>query len=592
METPLHLVHPVVRPGEESHRITLDQAITALAADRMGRTVALGTHRGPVMLYDAATGVLRQKLTGHHRRVHALAFSPSGAHLVSVARDGSLRRWALQESAGSLLWQGQMSLNTCATNGDWIVAAGDDGIIRAWLGGALQFELHGHRGMVTAVALHPELPLAVSGGIDGQVLLWDLIDESGQRLYHHDGAVTACAVSPDGCALVTAGTDGRMQVWDIDSARTVGVLDGHDGPVTACAFAEDNNQLLSGSSDRTVMIWDLATGQRKQAFCSHEREILSVAWSGEHIWSASADRTARAWRPEHQPETPAYRLRHPDAITHCCVTPDGQELISASLDYTLRVWDLRSGQCRQILRGHRGAVSGATLSPSGRNLASVSNDGEVRLWSRNAEGWRAGLAIAAHQDALEDCRFLSNELLLTVGRDGSARAWSLLDGRPLFSLIGHDGSALACAIHPDGRILTAGADGTIIVWSSGQILHRIRAHAAPITACKLHIDGKRMATAGLDRAVRIWDLDRPRLLDTDISHTNIVNDIAMMSNERLVSAGEDGALIMHHLQTGAREKTDLHWPLRALHAHRDRLVVGDAAGNLWIFNEQRATAAA
>jgi len=583
----LRLAHPVVTPGDAALCVNLDQPVTALAVSAEG-TVALGTHRGLISIHDPRTGAEQLALLGHRRRIHALSFSPDGRGLYSVARDGALRHWSLQTGTGVQIWQGPLSLNTVASDSRRLLVAGDDGVVRSFIGHQMEAELHGHRGMVTAAALLPDGMRGVSGGIDGVVILWELGGGRSRRLYRHEGAVTSCAVSADGRLLLSGGTDSRLHVWDIEAGRLIGVMKGHDGPVTCCAISGDGVHALSGSSDRTVMVWSLESGQRVHTFYSHEREVLSVAWGQGRVWSTSADRSARAWELSGQPASPAYRLRHVDAVTGCLFTADASQLISASRDYTLRVWDVRSGSCVQTLRGHHGAVQAAALSPGGRALASAANDGAVRLWWRDGSAWKPGLSWATGQGPISQCCFLDESLLLTSGQDGTVRAWSLVSGRLLFELPAHSTHAQGCAVMPGGLIVTASAREGLSVWSAGELLHRLPAPDEPVTACLVHPNGEEVLFGTMGGEVARW---RPGAdAATQIAtHSGPVRGLTI-SGERLVSVGDDGLLKMHDLSVGGAESVQLSWPLSAVSAREGWLAVGDRAGNIWIFSEDRAAA--
>jgi len=62
------------------------------------------------------------------------------------------------------------------------------------------------------------------------------------------------------------------------------------------------------------------------------------------------------------------------------VNPDGRRAVSGSWDYTLRVWDLETGECLRTLEGHVLNVDSVSVSPDGRRAVSGSLDNTMRVW--------------------------------------------------------------------------------------------------------------------------------------------------------------------------------------------------------------------
>lgn len=74
---------------------------------------------------------------------------------------------------------------------------------------------------------------------------------------------------------------------------------------------------------------------------------------------------------------------HTDSVYSIRYSPDGKTLASGSLDKTVRIWDIKSGECLHVLKGHSDAVHYVCYSPDGKTLSSSSADKTVILWDIN-----------------------------------------------------------------------------------------------------------------------------------------------------------------------------------------------------------------
>jgi WD40 repeat protein len=62
------------------------------------------------------------------------------------------------------------------------------------------------------------------------------------------------------------------------------------------------------------------------------------------------------------------------------VTADGKRAVSASQDWTLKVWDLDTGRTLRTLEGHSDSVNGVAVTPDGRRAVSASSDKTLKVW--------------------------------------------------------------------------------------------------------------------------------------------------------------------------------------------------------------------
>ena len=72
---------------------------------------------------------------------------------------------------------------------------------------------------------------------------------------------------------------------------------------------------------------------------------------------------------------------HTAPVYSVALSPDGQRLVSGSMDKTLKVWDTGTGQAQLTLKGHTDSVTSVAISADGRRLVSGSRDGTVKVWT-------------------------------------------------------------------------------------------------------------------------------------------------------------------------------------------------------------------
>ena len=100
---------------------------------------------------------------------------------------------------------------------------------------------------------------------------------------------------------------------------------------------------------------------------------------GDRMISASDDNTLKFWDTSTGQEVRTLR-GHTDFILDVAFSPDFTTLASASEDHTVKLWSFASGQEVRTLRGHASGVNGVSFSSDGRFLASASDDETVKLW--------------------------------------------------------------------------------------------------------------------------------------------------------------------------------------------------------------------
>ena len=105
-----------------------------------------------------------------------------------------------------------------------------------------------------------------------------------------------------------------------------------------------------------------------------------VCPQGDYLVSSSIDQTVRLWNLT-TGECQQILHGHSNWVMSVDMSPDGQQIASGSADHTVKLWDAQTGHCVNTLKGHRNSVWSVAFSPDGQSLASGSADKTIKLWS-------------------------------------------------------------------------------------------------------------------------------------------------------------------------------------------------------------------
>ena len=207
---------------------------------------------------------------------------------------------------------------------------------------------------------------------------------------------------------------------------------------------------------------------------------------------------------------------------------------------------------------HAGGVDKARLSPDGRLLVTAGRDGTARLWG--LEGGHpddpppAPVTLEGHRGTTVAAMAPSGLTVATAGEEGSVRVWNAA-GHLLRTFEARPGKSPLVLFSPDGKLVAyAGPGDTVRVGDVDSGSTRIFAgHGGAVEALAFSPRGDRLASAGQDAAVRLWDLGPagspgPAPAPILLGHVGAVTALAF---------SPDGATLV----SGGRDHTLRFWPV-------------------------------
>jgi WD40 repeat protein len=457
--------------------------ITSVAYSPNGVQIISGSEDYTVRVWEAVSGDNKHTLSGHTSLITSVAFSPDSLQIISSSDDRTVRVWDAASRAHKHTLSGHtggIRSVVFSPDGLQIISGSDDCTVRVWdaVSGAHNRIMEGHTGPICSVAFSPNGAQIISGSTDRTVRVWDAV--SGKHKHTmvtgHTDWICSVAFSPDGFQIISSSDDRTVRVWDATSRAHKHTLSGHTDWIRSVVFSPDGLQIISGSDDCTVRVWDAVSGAHRHTLVGHTRWIRSVAFSpdGSQIISGSYDRTVRVWdatmlgmphntlaRDEESRcmaqggATLSNKSRnalvtlnastfvethndgHTDGIRSVVFSSDGLQIISGSIDRTVRVWDATSGVHKHTLEGHTNWIRSVAFSPNGAQIISGSDDRTVRVWDAVSGAHKH--TLKGHTHWIRSVVFSPDGSQIISGSDDcTVRVWDAGSGSLQYVMEGFD----------------------------------------------------------------------------------------------------------------------------------------------------------
>jgi coatomer protein complex subunit alpha (xenin) len=286
----------------------------------------------------------------------------------------------------------------------WILAALHTGVIQLWdyRLGHLIATFQEHEGPVRCASFHPTQPLFASGGDDSKIKLWNP---------HH--------------VTTTASQNPGSEESDVSStSRSLCTLTGHMDYIRCVTFHQEYPWLLSCGDDQTIRIWNWQSRACLSILTGHNHYVMCAVFgpfgtpSSDLVASASLDQTIRLW------DISGLRRKYstaPGTVQH---TIGGSAMDHNRNAGQLDLFSPIDVVTKKVLEGHERGVNWVDFHPYGYQLVSGSDDKQIRLWDILNEDCRSEV-LRGHFNNVSSVKFSDDgELILTNSEDKTLKVWT------------------------------------------------------------------------------------------------------------------------------------------------------------------------
>lgn len=413
--------------------------------------------------------------------------------------------------------------------------------------------LPGYAGPIRGGVLSPDGSLVAYATTDreGEILIWDVLQQKERLRFHHSGWVRSMAFSQDGLSFASVHTGGPVCLWSLTTGFQRHKLDAE--AAQEVAFSSDGNRLVTAG--KTTSLWETSNGAALKsvsipettpettvfsvALSSDDKSIVVSRSNGLYLLSVETNDVTRV-ATGHE----ALGLN----LTRAAISPDGTTLANGTMRGRVLLYKLAEPDEAIADYEHGGPILSLAFSPDSSLLASSSTDNSVKVWRVKPPPVVDFTSIGEESTVNATWRvstISSDFSLVAVAVDDRVLFYSPDDLETPIWTLQAEGVVSLMQFDRTASLLAVGRADSVAIWDidNQKEIQRFPARKSTVPhqiTFSLSSDGKKLAIIQADNSIKLMDVEAGIEFATLTGFEHAASTILLSPDHETVAVGGNG----------------------------------------------------
>jgi telomerase protein component 1 len=543
------------------------QPINCIVFNPDGFQVATGSWDGAIRIFNITDRARKAVLRSHKSSIRSISYSCNSVYLASSSIDGEIKLWNAKIGSCIASLKGHsMPVNSIcfSPNQRFLITGSSDRRVKVWSGSVgkiVRIIKENDKNPITSVCFENKTGKYLAAGYhSGEIKIYETNTGSLKLRIEkvHDTPIKRVKYSSCNRFLLSSANDGTVRITELiqfenkklAKSKLVGEFKGNAKSVNSFSINQ-YDIVITGSEDCILNIYEPSECMKSNIDDFDKiQSLFDVDMEIEQDYSENKPRILNK-----QAGIFSYPIHsinvHKSPITSIVFNSIGEKFASASKDANIIIWSLNRfnlelNQIHNINNAHLDWINDLSWSNSSEFIVSASNDFSLKIW--NAETGKECHKLTGHTSNINSCSFQYG-CVVSTSSDGLIKVWSH-KGFEIATLEGHQQRVNACDLH--FKIIKKKELSEKIQESWAERVDEAEyeeSHKkAQLDKDDIKVEQVLLVTVSDDSSIRLWKPNESDWLVGFENHNDKVNALDLSSNDILATASSDTTVNIYNMK--------------------------------------------